>query len=398
MSELEDLAASAGAEVIWKEIERVSTVAAGSFIRSGKVDAIRGEVEMRQADLVIVDQDLTPMQQRNLEDAWEAKVVDRTGLILDIFAQRARTQEGKLQVELAQLTYLLPRLVGRDRALSRLGGGIGTRGPGERKLEMRRRVIRDRIAWLKRELESVRDRRQIQRGHRKDVPLPGITLIGYTNAGKSSLFNALIKKHGHGTVGKAFVADQLFATLDPMTRAIKLPSGRVVLLSDTVGFIRKLPHQLVEAFRATFEELGAADLLLHVVDASSPMRDEHGEAVRSVLEEIGSADKPSIMALNKIDLLGENRPSERGAEIGVSASTGEGLDDLVLALEAWLDRETVHVTIRVRGEGKNLLSMLYGSGHVLNTRYSAGGVEVEARLHRKHVEILRHNRAVEFLV
>lgn len=400
LSELAALAGTAGAEVLRSEIQKIDRPSAATLIGRGKVDEIRDWLVEQPVDLVIFDEELTPTQERNLEAALGVKVVDRTGLILDIFARRARSVEGKLQVELAQLTYLLPRLVGRDKALSRLGGGIGTRGPGERKIETRRRVIRDRIAWLNRELDRVRDRRAIQRSHRSTVPVPGLTLVGYTNAGKSSLFNAMVERFSVHKDDRAYVANQLFATLDPMTRAIRLPSGRVVLLSDTVGFIRKLPTALTNAFRATLEELNSADLLLHVLDVSTDQQAEHREAVDAVLGEVGAGERQKLIVENKMDLVPGREWGASGrakAAVRVSARTGEGLDVLVCEIEAWLDRELVRVSLRIGREGGRIMSLLYGAGHVVKTSYGEGGMEVEALLHRKHVDYLKHLKGVEVI-
>lgn len=295
-----------------------------TYIGKGKVEELREAVLADGADVVIFDDELSPSQARNLEEALELKVVDRTGLILDIFSRRARTKEGQLQVELAQLNYRLTRLSGSSSYLSRLGGGIGTRGPGETKLEMDRRKIRHRIATLRREIEGIRKHRQLHREKRRRDQLPMVSLVGYTNAGKSTLFRAL---SGEETL----VSSRLFSTLDTLIRKIKVPGRRSVLISDTVGFIRKLPHQLVSAFRATLEEVVEADLILHVVDVSDPERIEKHETVLSVLEDIGAADHARFTVYNKLDLLGPNDPLPllKSNEFVVSAVTREGLEALV---------------------------------------------------------------------
>jgi GTP-binding protein HflX len=273
---------------------------------------------------VIFDDELSPSQARNLEEALDTKIVDRTGLILDIFARRARTKEGHLQVELAQLNYRLTRLTGYSDYLSRLGGGIGTRGPGETKLEMDRRKIRHRIATLRRQIEGVRNSRQLHRDRRRRDRLPLVSLVGYTNAGKSTLFRALSRE-------ETLVSSRLFSTLDTLIRRIKLGAKRPVLISDTVGFIRKLPHQLVSAFRATLEEVVEADLILHVVDVSDTDREEKRAVVLDVLEEIGAGDHPRFTVYNKVDLIGpeDDLPLLKSNEFVVSAVTGDGLQALV---------------------------------------------------------------------
>ena len=299
INELSELAATAGAEVIAKLIQKRGKPDPAYYIGEGKAKELAILAITTHADLVIFDDELYPAQQRNLEKLLKTKVIDRTWLILDIFASRAQSKEGKIQVELAQLCYLLPRLVGKGTALSRLGGGIGTRGPGETKLEVDRRRIRRRISVLQKELEEIAKRRGLQRSNRKKSGLPLVSLVGYTNAGKSTLFNAL-------TDAEVFVEDKLFATLDPTIRRCYLPSGDFMLLADTVGFIKKLPHDLVAAFRATLEEATYSDLLLHVVDASHPGKDEHCEAVQEVLRALGIGDKPVITVLNKMDLYPAN--------------------------------------------------------------------------------------------
>lgn len=326
LEELKELATSAGAKIAGEVVQQRRSPDPATYIGKGKVEELRESVLNDRIDMVIFDGDLTPGQASNLEEALETKVVDRTGLILDIFARRARTKEGQLQVELAQLNYRLTRLSGHRDYLSRLGGGIGTRGPGETKLEMDRRKIRHRISHLKGEIENIRKHRQLHRDRRRRDRLPLVSLVGYTNAGKSTLFRAL---SGEDTL----VSSRLFSTLDTLIRRIKLGGERPILISDTVGFIRKLPHQLVSAFRATLEEVVEADLVLHVVDVSDPEHIEKRETVLSVLQEIGAGGESHIRftVYNKLDRLGAGDPLPllHENEFLVSAVTREGLSLLV---------------------------------------------------------------------
>lgn len=328
LEELAQLAISAGAEPALRVLQERALPDPRTLIGPGKTQEVR-ELCERGIDLVIFDNDLTGSQQRNLEAALKRKVIDRTGLILDIFAQRARSKEGKLQVELAQLKYLLPRLTGHGVELSRLGGGIGTRGPGETQLEVDRRRIRRRIAKIEEALEKVRRHRALLRRHRQKQALPTAAVVGYTNAGKSSLLNAL-------TRANLPVADKFFATLDPTLRKVTLPDERAILLSDTVGFIRKLPHQLVAAFKATLEEVRAADLLLHVIDISHPHWQSQEQGVIAVLEELGVADKPLINVYNKVDKLPYPEAvaflARRPRSVVTSAKMGRGLGVLKAAV------------------------------------------------------------------
>lgn len=333
LDELRELAVTAGARVVAEMVQHRRRPDPATYIGSGKTEELREAVLTEGADMVIFDDDLSPSQARNLEEALDTKVVDRTGLILDIFARRARTKEGHLQVELAQLNYRLTRLTGYSDYLSRLGGGIGTRGPGETKLEMDRRKIRHRIATLRREIEGIRKHRQLHRERRRRDRLPLVSLVGYTNAGKSTLFRAL---SGEETL----VSSRLFSTLDTLIRKIQLGGKRPVLISDTVGFIRKLPHQLVSAFRATLEEVVEADLILHVVDVSDPEREQKRSVVLEVLRDIGAGDHRRFTVYNKLDLLGPHDalPFLKSNEFVVSAVTGEGLPELV-------DRIVAEVTV-----------------------------------------------------
>jgi GTP-binding protein HflX len=333
LEELAQLAVSAGAESAFRILQERSVPDPRTLIGRGKAEDIR-ELCEEGVDLVIFDEDLTGSQQRNLEATLQRKVIDRTGLILDIFAQRARSREGKLQVELAQLKYLLPRLTGHGADLSRLGGGIGTRGPGETQLEVDRRRIRRRVIKIEEELEKVQRHRALLRRRRQKQALPTAALVGYTNAGKSSLLNAL-------THANLPVADKFFVTLDPTLRKVILPGGRAVLLSDTVGFIKKLPHQLVAAFKATLEEVRASDLLLHVIDIAHPQWQDQEQAVAAVLEELGMATKPLISLYNKVDKLPHPEAiaflSRRPQSVVTSANTGAGLSELKTVIAEMLE-------------------------------------------------------------
>jgi GTP-binding protein HflX len=383
LAELATLARSAGGQVVEQTIQSRPKADAATLVGSGKVEELAASVKSFDADVVVFDNELSPSQQRNLEKALETRVIDRTQLILDIFARRARTREGQLQVELAQLSYLLPRLSGRGLAMSRLGGGIGTRGPGETQLETDRRKIRQRIQTIEKNLDSVRSGRGIQRRQRQAVPLATTALVGYTNAGKSTLFNRL--------TGAAVIADsRMFATLDPTVRHILLPSHRKTLVSDTVGFIRNLPTTLVKAFRATLEEVVEAQLLLHVVDASSPGAAEHTAHVTEVLREIGAGETPQVLVLNKVDAIpGDPADAQTIAAritqdasmpaIAVSARTGQGFAELLAMMDRTLALDPVS-TARFRiplAEGA-LISMLHDRARVTSAHYTDEVCELEA--------------------
>jgi GTP-binding protein HflX len=377
VEELGLLARSAGARVVGTLIQERPRRDPATLIGRGKVEDVARLSEEREANLLVFDDELSPAQQRNLEQAVGRKTVDRTQLILDIFARRARTREGRLQVELAQLDYLLPRLTGRGVLLSRLGGGIGTRGPGETKLETDRRRIRQRIQAIRREIERVRRERHTRREARQRSAAPVVALVGYTNAGKSTLFNAL-------TQGGAAVSEQLFMTLDPLVRRVRLGAGRDLLLVDTVGFIQKLPHQLVAAFRATLEEVVEADLLLHVVDASAEDVEQREGAVEQVLHDIGAGERPRVLVLNKSDrtpaarllALGASRP---GA-MAVSARTGDGLSGLLGEVAGRLELVARPVRLRFRVGDTRGIAAVYASGRVLSHQVEGDEVWIEAEL------------------
>ncbi len=376
IEELRELALSAGADVAGSLIQMRDELDPASVVGRGKLDEIRAEALARRASVVIFDRNLTPAQQRNIEKALDCSVLDRTQLILDIFARHARTREGMLQVELAQLNYLLPRLAGRGVELSRLGGGIGTRGPGEQKLETDRRRIRGRIAKIRAEIELVRRRRRVQRGARRDIPLPSAALVGYTNAGKSTLFNALTRA---GVV----TSPRMFATLDPTVRAVALPSGRRVLLSDTVGFIRDLPPGLIAAFRATLEEAQEAALILHVTDISSPHHTEHDAEVVKILDELGLAGRPRIHVLNKCDRLSEDQLQSLagGHSVCVSALHGDGLRDLLARIEVALPSEgLVRMQFELALDDGRTLARLHSRGRVFASEVRDSHLWVDAEV------------------
>jgi GTP-binding protein HflX len=370
LDELEELVVTAGGEVAGRGMQRLDRVNAATFIGPGKARGFAEECKESGVDTVVFDEELSPAQGRNLEKIFECKILDRTALILDIFSQRARTREGKMQVELAQLTHLLPRLTRFWTHLSRQKGGIGMRGgEGESQLEMDRRKVRERIDKIQRDLELVMRQRSVQRLGRKRNQWPLGSLVGYTNAGKSTLFNAI-------TGASAFAEDKLFATLDPTTRRLRLPTNQNVLLSDTVGFIRKLPHDLVDAFKATLEEVIEADLLLHIVDISSPQAEEQIEAVNVVLDELGVADKPMLMVFNKIDRVTAPGLAKRLTEqypnsIVVSAKTGEGFEAFTAELGKQLRPVREMLELSIPHSQSEVIAQLHEVGQVLERDYDA---------------------------
>ena len=377
MTELARLAETAGSNVLEALVQRRDAPDPSTFIGSGKVMELREAVVANRADTVICDGDLTPSQLRTLEERLKVKVVDRTWLILDIFAQHARSKEGKAQVTLAQLQYLLPRLRGWGEAMSRQAGGIGTRGAGETKIEMDRRRIRDQIAKIRRELKDMERTREVKRLSRKRSGIPQVAIAGYTNAGKSSLLNRI-------TGAGVLVENALFATLDPTVRKAKLPSGREVTLADTVGFVRHLPHQLVEAFRSTLEEVAQADLILHIVDGSDESPESQIDAVREVLAEIEAAKIPELIVINKIDAADPvvmNRIMRRERNvIGVSAKTGEGIEELLKAIDVNLPGPTVEVRALVPYTRGDLVSRVLEDGVVFEREHREQGTYVHAKV------------------
>jgi GTP-binding protein HflX len=377
MEELGRLVEAAGGQVLATVVQERGAPTPPLHFGRGKVDELRAMAGTLGATLVVSDDPLSPIQERNVQRAVGVRVVDRTAVILDIFARRARTSEGKLQVELAQLTYLLPRLVGQWGHLERLGGGIGTRGPGETQLESDRRVVRRRIGQIHAELDDVQRHRRLLRERRRDVGLPVVALVGYTNAGKTTLLNQLT-----GSAGRA--ADQLFVTLDPSARLVNGRGHPPFVLTDTVGFIQKLPTQLVAAFEATLEELGEADLLLHVVDASHPRVREQMDAVHHVLRELSLEDRPALVAVNKIDRLAEPDGVVRAlvdeGGVAVSARTGQGLDALRRRIEARLHSTRRAWRLRVPYARSGVLGVLYQRGRVLEREDHADGIRLRVEL------------------
>ncbi len=393
LEELAALARTAGAEVVGSMMQRLRTPDARYYLGKGRTAELAQLQQELGFDLVIFDDELSPSQQRNLESQVNARVIDRTALILDIFAQHAHTREGKLQVELAQLEYRLPRLSGRGTALSRLGGGsrgggtggglggagggaIGVRGPGETKLEVDRRRIRKRISDLRHELDGVRRQRTQQRRERSEQAMPVVSIVGYTNAGKSTLFNAL-------TLADVLVENKLFATLDPTTRHLVLPSHQEILLSDTVGFIQKLPTDLVAAFRATLEEVSEADLLIEVVDISHENAIEQSQTVNEVLAELGAGEKPRVTALNKIDLLEDATQLDLSLfpnAVPISARKGLGLDELLQKVGQVIAAEMEPVRVRIPYTASHMVELFHRRGRVLRERHTDEGTTIEGSL------------------
>ena len=374
LGELEELAHTAGAEPVLTLTQKRPAPDTATCIGSGMVEQAAQLCQQEEIDLLIFDRELTPTQIRNLEKACGVQVIDRTTLILDIFAQRARSKEGKLQVELAQLKYLLPRLGGQGTSLSRLGGGIGTRGPGETKLETDRRHIRSRIQKLEEELRDLTRRREQMRSRRKKDGIITAAIVGYTNVGKSTLLNAL-------TDAGVLAENKLFATLDPTARALLLPDGRSVMLIDTVGLVRRLPHNLVEAFKSTLEEAASADVLLCVCDASSPEMDEQIEVTTSLLAELGAADTPMIKVLNKCDLVPGLRPLDRKDTVLISAREKTGFEELLSAIMAALEPSQKRLKLLLPYTAAGLLAEIRQEGKVFSEEYTPDGILADALVH-----------------
>ena len=374
LDELEELAQTAGAETVGRIIQNREQIHPGTYVGKGKLDEIKNLLWETDATGIICDDELSPAQLGNLQDALDTKVMDRTLIILDIFAERASTNEGKIQVELAQLKYRQSRLIGLGKSLSRLGGGIGTRGPGEKKLEMDRRLIKGRIAQLNRELKDVKRHREVTREQRSRNHIPVIAIVGYTNAGKSTLLNRL-------TGASVLEEDKLFATLDPTTRGLKLPSGQEVLLIDTVGFIRKLPHHLIEAFKSTLEEAKYADMILHVVDVSNPQMDEQMYTVYETLQNLDVKDKVVITAFNKQDRLTEVpiiRDFKADHIVNISARTGQGLDTLQSVIEQILRERKIEISRTYSYADAGKIQLIRKYGELLEEEYREDGIFVHA--------------------
>lgn len=373
LDELCELASTAGAVTVARVIQNLDNFNPATYIGKGKIDEIKELIIEYDATGIICDDELSPAQMNNLSDALEIKIMDRTLLILDIFAARANTNEGKIQVELAQLRYRSSRLSGFGNALSRLGGGIGTRGPGETKLEMDRRIIHERIGQLKHELEAVVTHRELSRSQRSRSNIPVVAIVGYTNAGKSTLLNTLT---GAGILAE----NKLFATLDPTTRGLELESGQQILLTDTVGFISKLPHHLVEAFKSTLEEAVYADIILHVVDASNPAMDSQMYVVYDTLEKLGAGDKPIITAFNKIEIAGNKVLKDFKADktVNISALHGDGLTELKDTIEEVLRESKIYIEKTYSYTEASKISLIRKYGQLISEEYVAEGIEVKA--------------------
>lgn len=374
IDELRELVKTAGAETVGIIIQNRESIHPGFYVGTGKIDEIKELAMQTGATGIVCDDELSPAQLKNLEDSLDMKVVDRTLIILDIFAKHASTSEGKIQVELAQLKYRSARLVGLRSSLSRLGGGIGTRGPGEKKLEMDRRLIRDRISQLNRELADVKQHREVLRSQRSKNPTPVVCIVGYTNAGKSTLLNRL-------TDAGVLEEDKLFATLDPTTRNLTLESGQKILITDTVGFIRKLPHHLIDAFRSTLEEAKFSDLIIHVVDSSNPQMDTQMHIVYETLEKLGVEDKPIITAFNKLDRLEETpilRDFKAEKTLQISAKNGDGVNELMNQVEEILRNQKIYIERVYPYDKAGKIQLIRKYGQLLSEEYTEAGIEVKA--------------------
>jgi GTP-binding protein HflX len=380
--ELAELSKTAGLQLVDMVLQKKRVKDPAYYIGKGKIDELSLMVQAKAVDTLVFDDELSGAQIRNIEQATAAKVVDRTTLILDIFAQRARSSEGKLQVELAQLKYRLPRLMGIGGQLSRLGGGIGTRGPGEKQLETDRRHIRRRIKYLEEQLDRLSQRRELLRSSRKKNDIPVVALAGYTNAGKSTLLNKLCDTD-------VFTENKLFATLDPTTRRLVMPDGREVLLIDTVGFIRKLPHELVNAFKSTLEEVASADILLHVVDASDEEAEEYIPVVEELLRSLGAGGKPTVLVLNKMDLADPDSriaiPRDSQYVVEISAKTGKGIDELIDILSRLITAGEIEIVAHIPFEEGWAMSYIYDNSSILEKEYTAQGIKVKIRIDQSKI-------------
>lgn len=399
LEELERLVETAGGQVIETLSQKRERPDPALFIGKGKASELYSLAKRLNVKTIVFDEELKPNQQRNLEESTDTKIIDRTRLILDIFARRARTREGKLQVELAQLSYLLPRMTERFGRFEQQVGGIGTRGPGERKLEVDRRRVRDRMAALKKELEKVRRERAVQRAVRRSVPVPQVALVGYTNAGKSTLLNALLRMSAGAPKAdhhRVYADDKLFATLDPTTRRIRLASGRIVLFTDTVGFIRKLPTELVAAFRATLEETAAADLLVQVIDASDPNWEAQGASVTQILKELHMDRLPVVTVYNKMDCLSPSQKRGFQARGGglVSAGTGEGVAEFLEAAEAMLSHQWTEKEIFVPYSDRSRLALIHEHTEIIAQEATERGLRLRIRSHPATFAQLFHGEPV----
>ncbi len=381
LDELEELVETAGAQTVGRMVQNRERIHPGTYIGSGKIDELRAAIEALGATGVVCDDELSPAQLKNLEQELDSKVMDRTLIILDIFAGRATTKEGKIQVELAQLKYRAARLVGLRSSLSRLGGGIGTRGPGEKKLEIDRRLINDRIAVLRREVMDLQSHRELAREKRRKNPIPVVAIVGYTNAGKSTLLNTL-------TDAGILEEDKLFATLDPTTRNYKLPGGQEILLTDTVGFIRKLPHHLIDAFRSTLEEAKYADIILHVIDSSNPQREAHVETVYETLKQLEVKDKPIVTFFNKQDKLPEDfdgifKDLQADTTVMGSIKTGAGMDVLISEIEKIVSERNIYVEKLIPYAEAGKIQLIRQYGQLLSEEYQEDGIMVKAYIPRE---------------